>query len=72
MQNEPKLFKSLKLELEPGIYYWCSCPDNFELVLCESTHNDCAPLKFEITEKKASLLLHLQANQNTTILRQLA
>ena len=52
MQNEPIFFKSQKLELEPGIYYWCSCPDNFELVLCESTHTDCEPLKFEITEKR--------------------
>ena len=51
MEKEPIRFRSLKLEPEPGIYYWCSCADNHEVVLCESTHSDCVPLKFEITEK---------------------
>lgn len=52
MQPEPILFKSLKLELEPGIYYWCTCPDNHELVICDASHTACTPLKFEITEKR--------------------
>lgn len=52
MENEPKLFKSLKLELEPGIYYWCSCPDKEDMVLCDSSHTDCMPFEFEITEQR--------------------
>jgi len=52
MNTEPILFKSLKLELEPGIYYWCQCANNHELVLCESNHTECEPVKFEITEKR--------------------
>ena len=52
MQNEPILFKSLKLELEPGTYYWCQCPNNHELVICDSNHTACEPLQFEIIEKR--------------------
>ncbi|MCB9252766.1 MAG: CDGSH iron-sulfur domain-containing protein [Flavobacteriales bacterium] len=50
--NEPKLIKSLKLELEPGTHYWCSCKDKPETVICTPEHNDCDPLEFKIEEKR--------------------
>jgi len=50
--EEPIVFKSLKLELEPGTYYWCTCPDNHELVIVDKTHTACDPLEFEITEQR--------------------
>ena len=52
MEDEPKLYRSLKLELEPGTYYWCSCLEKQDLVICEPEHSDCKPLEFEIDEKR--------------------
>ena len=52
MENEPIQYKSLKLELEPGIYHWCSCKDKHETVICDSSHTECEPPEFELTEKR--------------------
>jgi len=52
MENESFELKSIKLELEPGIHYWCSCPDNHTDVIVDKTHIACDPLEFEITEKR--------------------
>ena len=52
MTNEPLFHKSIKLVLEPGNHTWCMCADNHELVICDSNHNQCDTLEFEITEKR--------------------
>lgn len=52
MEQPLQPFKSLKLELEPGTYYWCRCANNHDLVLCGPDHTDCSPLEFVIEEKR--------------------
>ncbi len=52
MPNEPILLKSIKFELEPGTYHWCSCDNDNEVILCDATHTHCKPLEFEISEKR--------------------
>ncbi len=52
MSEEIPFYKSLKLELEPGQYFWCSCRDRQDLVICDQNHSDCKPLAFVLEETR--------------------
>lgn len=51
--------KSIKLELEPGVYYYCTCGESMNQPFCDGAHNSLTgesacfqPMEFTITEKK--------------------
>ncbi|HMO17477.1 MAG TPA: CDGSH iron-sulfur domain-containing protein [Oligoflexia bacterium] len=46
--------KSIPLELEPGVYYYCTCGESLNQPFCDGSHkgSDFQPLEFTITEKK--------------------
>lgn len=46
--------KSVKLELEPGTYWWCQCGRSADQPFCDGSHHitDFEPLEFTITEKR--------------------
>jgi CDGSH iron-sulfur domain-containing protein 3 len=46
--------KSIKLELEPGIYYYCTCGESENQPFCDGSHagTEFEPIEFAITEKK--------------------
>ncbi len=45
---------SIRLELEPGTYYWCACGRSQAQPFCDGSHAGTGfePQAFEITEKK--------------------
>ena len=54
--SEPKIVdkKPIRMVLEPGTYYWCSCGASLKQPFCDGAHKgtDFVPKKFEVTEKK--------------------
>jgi len=52
---EPKVVakKSIKLELEPGLYEWCACGMSSSQPFCDYTHEGTtfSPVEFEVKEK---------------------
>ena len=46
--------KSIKLELDPGDYFWCSCGYSQNQPFCDGSHQgkNFEPVKFTVTEKK--------------------
>lgn len=50
VQNSP-----IRLELEPGQYWWCACGLSKKHPFCDGTHKstDITPVNFRLDEKKA-------------------
>ncbi len=46
--------RSIKLEMEPGIYYWCACGHSSNQPFCDGSHQGTSfqPVEVKITEKK--------------------
>ncbi|MCB8995110.1 MAG: CDGSH iron-sulfur domain-containing protein [Bacteroidales bacterium] len=46
--------RSIKLEMEPGIYEWCTCGRSAEQPFCDGSHEGTSfePLYVKISEKK--------------------
>ena len=44
----------IKMELEPGTYFWCQCGHSLDQPFCDGSHSSTqlAPLEFTITEKR--------------------
>jgi CDGSH iron-sulfur domain-containing protein 3 len=48
-------YQSVKMELEPGVYYYCTCGKSSNQPFCDGSHNTDScfePLEFTITERK--------------------
>jgi len=45
------------MELEPGIYYWCSCGKTKTEPFCDGSHEgtDKLPVEFKVMEKKIGI-----------------
>jgi len=54
------------LELEPGIYYWCSCGKSVTQPFCDGSHEatGCEPRVLEITEKETVALCQCKQSDN--------
>lgn len=54
--NTPEIYQkhSIKVELEPGTYYWCACGRSKNQPFCDGSHKESGftPIEFVITEKK--------------------
>lgn len=46
--------KPLALEMDAGVYWWCSCGRSANPPFCDGSHKGSGlqPVKFELTEKK--------------------
>ncbi len=48
----------VRVELEPGTYYWCACGRSASQPMCDGSHagTDIVPLEFTVQEKKPVVL----------------
>lgn len=53
--SKPKIagLKPIKLEMEPGEYFWCACGLSATQPFCDGSHKGCgfSPVKVQIEEK---------------------
>lgn len=63
--DKPKCAEAvpIRLELEPGTYYWCACGLSAKQPFCDGSHKGTrfSPLKLELTEKKRLSLCQCKA-----------
>ncbi len=54
------------LELEAGVYYWCSCGKSITQPFCDGSHEGtgCEPKVLEITGKKTVALCQCKQSDN--------
>ena len=47
-------YKSIRMEMNPGTYYWCSCGKSSNQPFCDGSHkgSSFSPKALEITETK--------------------
>ncbi len=71
MAEEPKCTdtKPIKLELEPGTYWWCSCGRTSHSPFCDGSHKGTGlqPKKLEVTEKTTLNLCQCKATGNAPL-----
>ncbi len=58
--------KPIRLELEPGTYWWCSCGKTSHSPFCDGSHKGTGlqPKKLEIAEKTTLNLCQCKATAN--------
>ncbi len=46
--------RSIKLELDPGVYYWCQCGRSADQPFCDGSHagTGFTPVEFTVDEKR--------------------
>jgi CDGSH-type Zn-finger protein len=51
---KPTDTKPVRMELEPGTYWWCSCGKSNNQPFCDGSHqgSEFSPVEVNITEKK--------------------
>lgn len=56
INEKPRIagLRSIKLEMEPGIYFWCACGRSSNQPFCDGSHQGTLfhPVEVKITEKK--------------------
>lgn len=59
--------KPVVLDLEPGIYYWCSCARSANQPFCDGSHqgSEFQPLEFSLEEGKKVALCNCKFTQNS-------
>jgi CDGSH iron-sulfur domain-containing protein 3 len=67
--SKPKIAdtKPVVLDLESGIYYWCSCGGSANQPFCDGSHQgtEFQPLKFSLEEAKKVALCNCKSTQNS-------
>jgi CDGSH-type Zn-finger protein len=58
--------KNIKMELDPGTYYRCTCGKSANMPFCDGAHqgSNCVPISFEVTEKKEVYLCNCGKTNN--------
>jgi len=68
MPEEPRCAdtKPIRLELEPGTYWWCSCGRTSHSPFCDGSHKGTGlqPKKLEVSEKTTFNLCQCKATGN--------
>jgi len=66
--SEPKIAgtRSIKLELEPGAYWWCACGRSQSQPWCDGSHKgtEFKPLKYEVAETQRCSLCACKRTQH--------
>ncbi|MDP4625098.1 MAG: CDGSH iron-sulfur domain-containing protein [Akkermansiaceae bacterium] len=59
----------IKIELEPGTYWWCSCGRTSHTPFCDGSHKGTGlqPKKIEISEKTTMSLCQCKATDNAPL-----
>ena len=56
MSKEPKIagLKSIKITMEPGTYWWCSCGESKNQPFCDGSHKgtDFTPVEVQIDQEQ--------------------
>ena len=55
------------LELEAGVYFWCSCGQSANQPFCDGSHagSEFSPVRFELTETKSVWLCGCKRSGNS-------
>ncbi|QTN33371.1 CDGSH iron-sulfur domain-containing protein [Akkermansiaceae bacterium] len=58
--------RPIRLDLEPGAYFWCACGKTSHTPFCDGSHKGSGiqPRKFEVAEKSALSLCQCKATKN--------
>lgn len=58
--------KPYEVELEPGVYWWCSCGHSTTQPFCDGSHKGTSfkPIEIKITQKKTFWLCGCKATQD--------